>query len=324
MKSSRKKKKVTAILMADRHLRERPPLCRTDNFFLAMVKKLEFIRDLQNKHDCPVWEAGDVFDKWKSSPFLLALALRMMKNVTAIAGQHDLPNHNLKYYDKSSLAVLESAGNVSVIRTDQLSEERFNEYMDIGSTTTLDLVGFPYGTTPHPILYPKIGCRYICLIHELIYQKENPPFPGAEKVGTTDRGIFKRLSGYDLIISGDNHHSFSLESRGRLLVNPGTMLRTKADQADHVPRVALYYEEDNSIKWVELPHEKGVISREHIDEAAERDEHIEAFLEGLTADVEIGLNYRENLERYLDTNNVSNSVREIVWEAVDEGRVSNG
>ena len=48
----------------------------------------------------------------------------------------------------------------------------------------------------------------------------NPPFPGA--TGGNAINILKKYPQFDLIVTGDNHQSFSVEYEGRLLVNTGT------------------------------------------------------------------------------------------------------
>ena len=113
------RKEATAILTADIHLRDDIPVCRTDDFILTQAKKLDFISALQKQHSCPVLMAGDIFHKWKASPYLLAFAIEHFpKNSIAIAGQHDLPQHNFSNFDKSGLHVLEKAEIVKVLYND--------------------------------------------------------------------------------------------------------------------------------------------------------------------------------------------------------------
>ena len=66
-----KEKTPDAILTADWHLRDDVPVCRTDDYWAAQWTKIEFIVDLANEYDCPIYNAGDIFHKWKASPYLL-------------------------------------------------------------------------------------------------------------------------------------------------------------------------------------------------------------------------------------------------------------
>ena len=53
--------------------------------------------DLQQKYDCPVYHAGDLFDYWKPSPALLAKTMEHLpKDFYTAYGNHDLPQHNIE------------------------------------------------------------------------------------------------------------------------------------------------------------------------------------------------------------------------------------
>ena len=57
------KSKADAILCADLHIRPDTPICRTDDFFDAMSKKIDFILSLSKEHNCPILMAGDLGHK---------------------------------------------------------------------------------------------------------------------------------------------------------------------------------------------------------------------------------------------------------------------
>jgi DNA repair exonuclease SbcCD nuclease subunit len=64
--------KYDAILGADLHIRESVPACRIDDYINAQWTKLLFIQNLCEKNGCPFLVAGDLFDHWKPSPYLLS------------------------------------------------------------------------------------------------------------------------------------------------------------------------------------------------------------------------------------------------------------
>ncbi len=104
-------KKANAILVGDLHLMDRQPICRTDDFWKAQEKKINWLRELQMEHHCPVLCAGDVFDKWNSSLELVGWAIENLPSeFYTVYGQHDLPQHNMKLRHRSALGVLERAG----------------------------------------------------------------------------------------------------------------------------------------------------------------------------------------------------------------------
>ena len=116
MKRTKLNKIPTAILTSDWHLREDTPICRTDDYWNAQWKKVNFISKLQEKYDCPVIHAGDLFDKWKPSPWLLSTTISILpKKFYTIFGQHDLPQHSLDLEHKSGINTLRQAKSLTVI-----------------------------------------------------------------------------------------------------------------------------------------------------------------------------------------------------------------
>ena len=66
------KKSADAILTADIHLTDKTPVSRTDDYIQAQERKLKFLAGLSQENDnCLILCAGDVFDHWKASPFML-------------------------------------------------------------------------------------------------------------------------------------------------------------------------------------------------------------------------------------------------------------
>jgi len=104
------------ILTSDLHLREDAPICRTDDFWKAQWIKVNFIKKLQEKYQCPVLCAGDVFHHWKPSPYLISEAIKYLPNdFKAIYGQHDLPQHNIQLHHKSGLDTLKTASKLEIL-----------------------------------------------------------------------------------------------------------------------------------------------------------------------------------------------------------------
>lgn len=330
---------VTAILAADIHLREDTPICRTDDFRMAMDRKMSAIRDLQaDNGECPVYVAGDIFDHWKPSPALLRWAIHRIYKWIVIPGQHDLPQHNLSQFGKSGLGVLEAAGVIEVLRDDT--------GLPVHQENKVQILGFPWGVKVGDLKGHKLDHRFkqVALVHHLVYSGKIP-FPGAEKIGDSAKSLLKKFPGFNLVVTGDNHQqfvcavghgetlwidpqedartaftlktSFPGKSGYRVLVNPGSMMRSTAKQAEHEPCVFLWYADTNTLKRVVLPHDKNVISREHIDTPQAQDERIEAFISRMTTEVEIGLNFIQNLRQYIAENDVPQPVQQKIWAAVE-------
>lgn len=300
-------KNPTAILMGDIHLREDQPECRTDNYFEAQAAAIRYIAKLQRKHNIPVLAPGDVFNDWKASPFLLGWALQELPDqMIAIPGQHDLPWHRIDHISKSAINVIHKAGRAKVL------DGTGSAHID-HSRTIID--GFPFGAQLEPKSHNSKGKAKIALCHVMTWTKKKP-FPHAQADSATQ--LLRKLSGYKMVLTGDNHEAFVVEVKGRLLINPGSMMQMTASQADHKPRVYLWKAEDNDLEEVFLPIHKNAVTREHIEVVEERDKRIDAFVDRLHKEYEVGLSFEENLEEHLRENKVSKEVRTLVRQAVEE------
>ncbi len=290
--------KVDAIFMADVHLRDDTPVCRTDNFWEAQWEKIKFINTLAYTHQCSVIVAGDIFHKSKSSQYLEAMAIKSIKNTTwiVIPGQHDLPSHSMQNYPKSSLAVLEAAGNVRTLFNQTIQMKNFSIH------------GFAFG---QKITNTKAK---VVLLHQMIH-KDKPIHKSMES--TAGLSLLKATD-YDLIVCGDNHQSFVVEHKGRKLLNCGSMMRTTADQIDHIPVVWLWNREHNELEAVELPVASGVISREHLDIQEKKDVRMDKFMDKIDQTYEVGFSFEENLESYFRKNKTRNGIKEVIYESIQE------
>lgn len=284
-------KKADAILTADWHLMEQNPVCRTDDLKETQWVKVKFISELQKKHDCPVVHSGDLFDYWKPSPELLAKTIQHLPNrFMTVYGNHDLPQHNIELKHKSGIYVLEKAGKLAVYDSCHwLEEPTKNSWW--------------------------FNDRNILVWHVMTYQGL-PPWPGCESPKSSK--LLRKYPKFDLIITGDNHVPFVEHYEGRLLVNPGSIFRTTTKQATHKPRVYLWYSDTNTVEPVYLPIDESAISNEHITQAQERYNRIDAFISSLDNDWEASLSFEQNLEIFATKNKIKEDVLQIVRNSLDE------
>jgi len=298
-------KKASAILTADWHTRASTPVCREDNYHQAFGIKVRFIRDLSQKYNCPVLIAGDIGDKTQWPNWLLEWFVTLIGDmeIIAIPGQHDTPDHRLDNLHKSGVGVLAATQTITVLdQTVALIENGF------------DLISFPYSI---PINHFKVAnCNNhpkVAIAHQMVIE-DKPLWPGQK--APKGHQLLKKFPEYNLILTGDNHNSFVSKYEGRILVNPGSLMRTTAAQINHKPRVYLWWADTNKIELVYLPFQEGVVSREHIEVEDERDERVEAYVERMNTDYEIGFSYETNLERHIETNDVEKEVETKIWENV--------
>jgi len=293
-----------AILTSDWHLRESTPQCRTDNFWKAQEKKVDFILALSRKHNAPIFIAGDIGHISKWSCKLLEWAINKFKDIKifVIAGQHDLPQHQLSQWPQSGIGVLHAAGAVEFIQTPKIINNKFMIYP------------FSYN---EEIITPEKNesdLPKIAMVHQMIVESKDL-FPNQSAL----RGhqLLKKFPQFSIILSGDNHNSFIINTSDNILCNPGSFMRSTTAQIDHKPRVYLWYAQDNIVEPVYLPIEQGVISREHIEVTEQRNTRMDAYMERMKNDIEIELSFEKNLESYFDKNRIQPLVVEKVWNHIN-------
>lgn len=291
----RQSKKPDLILTSDWHLREDTPICRTDDFWEAQWRKVQFIihkvqRPIQHRQKrCPIIHAGDLYNHWKPSPFLISETIASLRgsDFRAIYGQHDLPQHNLELAYKCGMDTLYQANRIEILKNTHFGQK--------------------------PVVAWANYSHQVLVWHKLVWEKKAPHWSN----DPTALEILKEYPQYDLIVTGDNHASFVVEHEGRLLVNPGSLTRQTADQANHKPRVYLWYAETNTVEPIYLPIEEGVISREHIERKQDRDKRIEAFVERLNEDWEADISFERNLDQFEKANDVRDCIMEIVRRVIE-------
>jgi len=285
---------VDGILTSDWHMmeKERNPPCRTDLHWKAQLKKVRQIRGMQRLFGCPVLNAGDVFEHWKASPELINLCLKYFPKMMAVAGQHDLPQHNLDLLSKCAFESLVRGGKINFVT-------------DSGH----------WGFNHKKIKYMTIKGRTIAMAHMLLY-KDELPFPGCKAPDTNK--VFKMFPDADLIVTGDNHMTFTARQGDQLLINPGSLTRHKADQIDHKPCVFLWDAKTNTAIKQFLTVSQNVISRDHIDVASDKREQGEAFIGKLNNEWIADLDFDDNIEKALAENDLDKLTKKYVLKWVDK------
>ncbi|MHA1809392.1 MAG: metallophosphoesterase family protein [Candidatus Heimdallarchaeaceae archaeon] len=295
-------KKPLAIFIADLHLRDSVPLCRTDDFKKAQWDKIKFLEDTYFRLECPsIICAGDLFHentkRIKPSPWLLQMALNYLPPMYVIPGNHDLPNHSLDLLDQSGLSVLK-AGSSDCIKliTEPLSK--------IETDNGLKICGIPYGIPYTEEMKKAKGD--ILILHEMVW-KTNPPWPNAK--GYSAKEISNMFPGFKVIVVGHNHEFMIKEN----VVNPGPLMRSKVTEANYEPRMVLWYG-NLDFEEKKFPIEFRVVSKKHIIKRDEQDNRMHVFVESLSKEVDLGLDFVENLKQNIDKNKIDQGVVDILFE----------
>lgn len=305
---------VAAILLADIHLSQTPPVARSaeESWYEAMADPLRQVKDLVDKYQVPVICAGDVFDKWNSPPELINFALTQLPKMYAIPGQHDLPHHRYEDIRKSAFWTLVEAKKII-----NLEPEKPVEIGEGGKAIRLH--GFPWGFPVEPLKESGGLVLKIAVVHAYIWSKATG-YPGAPKEGYF-RSVQKAALSYDLVVSGDNHIPFSTgfkkDMEFPLLYNCGGLMRRKSDERERPCYVGLLWT-DGSVTTVELDcSEDKWIDGKDVP-IVERGADMTEFLEELSSLGDATISFLEVIKHTMDKNGISQSVRDIILEAMEK------
>ena len=294
------------LCLGDLHLRYRRPEYRIDDFFVTQFNKLQWVFDLAVREKCKVViMPGDVFDSFSASYLVVSTFLfhlwRYSKQFKTLAvyGQHDMRYHSTRI-DNTPLHTVESSGLLKVLD--------HNPYQLFDSV----FYGASWGCE---IPQVKTEGTNILVTHRMVI-KSDKLWEGQSDFEYSRRLL--RTTGYDLIVSGDNHNFFVDEYKGRFLINCGSLCRMKTDQAEHKPSVVVYDTKAKDIKVFEIPVEPAekVFDLATSEKKKEKEKMIEVFVDSLSESKELGLDFMSNLWKFVRDNNVSEEVVKVIEEVL--------
>jgi hypothetical protein len=309
------------ILTADWHLRSMRPRCRLDTDWIDTQRKaLNKIADYAIEAKKCVVCVGDIFHRTIETTFeviglVQSMASRLYDNglcLFILAGNHDLPAHNLEGIHKSAIAILLQSRGVYHLRDITTKANRTFDYGysagDFGEGVDDDVVMFI-----HTLCIPE--------------NKMSTIFQGAVTPG-------QLLEAHDkakLICTGDYHHNFFYEcydkkaARQRYVINAGCITRQAADMKDYKPLcydVTIPYEV--KVKPLYLPDtESDIITVDYLISENERNDRISAFIEQLKTSGNITFDFVENVYNRIKGVAVEDSVKEIINSLLDSTGGSN-
>lgn len=260
----------------------------------AQRRKLTYILDTMPE-GVPWLDAGDLFHSWKSAPETEILLLNLLYGVQfhSIPGNHELPYHNADRLMQSSFSVLCAA-----------------EIIDNAQFTAVPCA-VPKGFYSGESL--RIGGLQIAIMHGMVWE-DKPPLPGMEGCSAVE--ILREYPQYDVILTGHNHKTFVVEHEDRILVNPGSLMRSAIDQVDHRPCFFILYD-DRSVEPVYIPVDDDVFADDVYQRQEAHADRLQAFLERVQDTEGFSASFEDNLEIYCQRNGVKAGVREEISRALE-------
>lgn len=308
---SKNNEKVIAIFIADIHLSLNPPIWRSaeDNWKDVMKKPLDEIKELQNRYNCPVICAGDIFDKWNSSAELINFAIdNLPRPMYCIPGQHDLPLHNIEDIEKSAYWTIYLSDIIKDISNtkDGIIPDEENK---------IALYGFPFGMEIKPLNNKTKGYIHIAVIHQYawITGHSYPDAPNDSYLHMNE----KNLMGYDIIVYGDNHKGFKTTVNNKSTIfNCGTLMRRKSDEINYKPQIGLLLN-TGEVKT----HYLDISKDKYLDSYSKEENNkldMDSFFKELEKLGETNLDFTETIKQYMDKEKVKTEVRNIIYKAMEK------
>ncbi len=196
-----------AICTSDWHLTARTPVSRNKGYTTQQFDKVEWILNQCKEYGAVLYNAGDIFNRAREPRWLVSEYQALLReyeiDIIACAGQHDAAYHSKDLSD-TSINSLYSSGLIQHTR----------ETVDWGGDISVD-----------------VG---VLIAHYCVTEKPNP-FISYSVTATK----FMSMTKAKLIVTGDYHPAHYLEKDGRLLVNPGSIMRNASSTIDKRPSVYL-------------------------------------------------------------------------------------
>ena len=284
------------VLTADWHIRATKPRCRIDEDWVQTQRlALNQIADIANSKDFPVYVVGDLFHSHGDTSFEVVQLIQEFANslnhgMFILAGNHDLPYHNSSNLHKSAIGILLHCEKINFIQN--------NEYVSAGN--------FDQETENKDIIFKHILC-----FPDL---KSMPPNVNA----VTAEDLLDEYDNAKWILTGDYHHNFVYENKGRHVVNSGCLIRQVSDMKDYQCGVYVIDTDLNEIDFVPIVDDYDLVDDSHILRQNEKDERIENMVDKLMDIEAVSLDFIQNIENVLLNNDIPDEIRKCVKELIYE------
>jgi DNA repair exonuclease SbcCD nuclease subunit len=311
------------IITADWHLRSQRPRCRLDEDWLETQNNaLAQIAMYAGQYEADVICIGDIFHSTNETTneviglvqnFALLLGETDQK-LFILAGNHDLPQHNLDNIGRSAFQILLNSKNIFHLSEIEKIKENYED------TTAFD-----------DMLYSAANFGDVddekadIIFKHILCFPENAKLPPSDKI-TKPSELFKQFNKAKYIFTGDYHRQFVSvgNNKGKklhnpMLLNPGCLLRQAADTIDYEPAVFLIEIEDGEIKYKTCPivdNEK-MVTDEYLEKEEIRNSRIEAFIERIKENEQVTFDFIENVHNLMKNTKIDKEVKDIILELME-------
>lgn len=316
-----------AIVTGDLHYRGTNPRSRLDNFQESIGSKLLEVLSLAREHktDCIIIP-GDIFDGPSTSWGVVADLIQILRSapcpVLTIHGNHDIYGGNVISKHRTPYGLLSKIGFLWDVEDSDFQGPENVIITGCGFTTDTDTKTDAGRLQFSPRLWVE-GAFHIHVVHSMLMDRA----PGFDMRHTL---ISEVKTSAGVVISGHEHTGYGIKERGDgvLFVNPGALCRLSAHVAEiERPVQVVLLKIENELFNAELIPLKSarpgheVLSREHIEQANERNQQIDEFLRLLASEGESKfLEVREIVEDIAARDGIGSDVKGEALRRIGEAR----
>ena len=298
------------IITADWHLRSQRPRCRLDDDWLETQRNaLTLIANEAVEHEADVIVLGDIFDSTNETTneviglvqeFAVLLETMNLK-LYILAGNHDLPQHNLENIHRSAFNILIYSKNIY-----HLGQLKIND-----GKSTMNVSASNFGADD--LLNADIVFKHILC------------FPENEKIPPNDEivkpsELFVQFENAKYIFTGDYHRQFVYaKGKTKKLINPGCLIRQAADMMDYEPVVFCIEFKNGELTYTTLPipDDEKLVTDEYLEKEEERNNRIEAFIERIIENEQVTFDFIENVHNLLKNNKIESEIKNTILELME-------
>jgi DNA repair exonuclease SbcCD nuclease subunit len=280
-----------------------------DNWLETQRAALACLAAYAGQYKADILVIGDIFHSTNETTnevigLVQELALLLNKidrRLYILAGNHDLPQHNLDNIHRSAFQILLNSKNIFHLDQLKLNDGKHSVKVsaaNFGADDVLDA----------EIVFKHILCF-----------PENEKIPPSDKIVKPSE-LFTQFNNAKYIFTGDYHRNFVYtKGKTKKLLNPGCLLKQAADMIDYEPSVFLIDFENGELtyKTCPIPDNEKLVTDEYLETEKERNSRIEAFIERIRENGQVTFDFIENIHNLMKNNEIDNEVKKIIMELTE-------
>jgi DNA repair exonuclease SbcCD nuclease subunit len=294
------------IITADWHLRSQRPRCRLDDDWLETQRTaLTHIATYAGQNKADVIVIGDIFHSTnETTNEIIGLVQEMALQLDEIscklyilAGNHDLPQHNLDNIHRSAFNILINSKNVFHLSKLKLNDGKYKVSAENFGALDNDV----------DIIFKHVLCF-----------PDNAKLPPGDKIVRPSE-LFAEFKNAKYIFTGDYHSAFVYEKGKKKLLNPGCLLRQAADMIDYEPSIYLIEFADGELEYEKhkIPDNEKLVTDEYLEKEELRNSRIEAFIERIKENEQVTFDFIENVHNLMKSNDIEKETKTIILELME-------